>query len=698
MKAIKSALSSRRPSTASSLNSSGISSSGSDSVNNSTSITSASFSKKNSFFQKLLHSSTGTHTKHHPFKFTSNDSLSRQSSDEIAVPAISPEQLQSLTKELQPSTDVTPSNTEIVRADAPAPTSSGFIPLSELEGFCLDFVSASLHTLPEYVHIKLHPANELLISAISSSTYQFIKDRLPSIEATSSLLQPSSKSIIHVNSALLTDIINTRLNYLVANVLRKRQGLMAESKQQVGNVGHASEIGHRSANEDFHVAIPYFNNLFGKPISNACLSYFAIFDGHGGPECASYIGRHLHAILARHPRLIDHTQRAIKDSFIKTNKMWAKNVEKVEGFSPLAGSTGVVILVKERTLYIAWVGDSSAILYLKDGLALDFVLPHKPIFENEKKRIMKLGGSIENERVNGVLAVTRSFGDIHHRCIIPDPDIMEYTLTGNEQFLILACDGLTDVLDTSQIYEIVNKKLADDPNVHADIICRALAEEALARGSTDNVTVVFINLTAPKVFSDQEIRTDIPAIRIPGQQTPSDQTSRPSSGRKSTKHLSLQGPAPVTNDLDKGMAELKSELKKLYTQDNEKKISTSQPMLNRSDIAEENGTGESDANEFSQQESPVKQQSPAQEQDINPRRSSNTASRPRSMVEDKELEKLKKVPENGLYPIASSRMSNSLFSNNISQTRNNISELQALAELSRQMFPSRQFPRSTGER
>jgi serine/threonine protein phosphatase PrpC len=110
---------------------------------------------------------------------------------------------------------------------------------------------------------------------------------------------------------------------------------------------------------------------------------------------------------------------------------------------------------------------------------------HKPAREDEAKRIRDAGGFVINNRVMGELAVSRAFGDADFKkgiksiieeeggvmptdgengndgaswdqpLIIAEPDILATTLTDNDQFLLLACDGLFDVFTPEEVVTFV---------------------------------------------------------------------------------------------------------------------------------------------------------------------------------------------------------------------------------------------------
>jgi serine/threonine protein phosphatase PrpC len=97
-----------------------------------------------------------------------------------------------------------------------------------------------------------------------------------------------------------------------------------------------------------------------------------------------------------------------------------------------------------------------------------------------------------HNRVNGRLGVTRSFGDTRFSCVNADPDIRELNLTGSELCIIMACDGLWDVLDERSVGILLKSHTAKGEKLST--LSEMLVNEALRLGSTDNVSVVIIDL------------------------------------------------------------------------------------------------------------------------------------------------------------------------------------------------------------
>ncbi|KAL2919767.1 ATPase [Polyrhizophydium stewartii] len=139
---------------------------------------------------------------------------------------------------------------------------------------------------------------------------------------------------------------------------------------------------------------------------------------------------------------------------------------------------------KQRVLYTANVGDSRAVL-CRDGTAARLSYDHKGSDQQEARRIIEAGGFVMNNRVNGVLAVTRSLGDTSLKeWVIGNPYTTETVLGDKDAFLVLACDGIWDVCSDQQGCDII--KDIRDPQEAAD----TLLDYALDNYSTDNLTVV----------------------------------------------------------------------------------------------------------------------------------------------------------------------------------------------------------------
>ncbi|KAF9452388.1 protein phosphatase 2C [Macrolepiota fuliginosa MF-IS2] len=144
-----------------------------------------------------------------------------------------------------------------------------------------------------------------------------------------------------------------------------------------------------------------------------------------------------------------------------------------------------------RVLYCANAGDARGVL-CRNGKAVRLTYDHKGSDRQEAKRITDAGGFVLSGRVNGVLAVTRSLGDSSMKeFVVGAPYTTETELCGEDEFLILACDGLWDVINDQDAVELVRDIL--DPQTAS----AKLLKHALSHHTTDNVTVIVIRFKQP---------------------------------------------------------------------------------------------------------------------------------------------------------------------------------------------------------
>ncbi|KAG5652868.1 hypothetical protein H0H81_003298 [Sphagnurus paluster] len=151
------------------------------------------------------------------------------------------------------------------------------------------------------------------------------------------------------------------------------------------------------------------------------------------------------------------------------------------------GTTMVVPPVtSRRVLYTANAGDARAVL-CRAGKAVRLTYDHKGSDKQEAKRITDAGGFVMSGRVNGVLAVTRSLGDSSMKeFVVGAPYTTETELCEEDEFLVLACDGLWDVANDQVAIDLV-REMPD-----AQAASTKLLKYALSQHTTDNVTVVVV--------------------------------------------------------------------------------------------------------------------------------------------------------------------------------------------------------------
>eukprot|EP00753_Platysulcus_tardus_P022588 PLAT9792.1.p1 GENE.PLAT9792.1~~PLAT9792.1.p1 ORF type:complete len:347 (-),score=120.03 PLAT9792.1:88-1128(-) len=240
--------------------------------------------------------------------------------------------------------------------------------------------------------------------------------------------------------------------------------------------------GRRSYMEDRFAAV-------GSYAGDADSSFFAVYDGHGGAEAATYCSKRLHAVLEEQLALSKDAKSAFRAAYLQTNEEYLEFADKN---SCDDGTTAVSALVSESDIMVGNAGDSRAVLVQEGGVAVGMSDDHKPDRADEKRRILSLGGSVEFWgvwRVNGVLAVSRAIGDrMLRRFIVPEPEVKVVKRSPKDRYLVLASDGLWDVIENDEVALVMNREAT--PREGAE----KLIQIAWHRGSGDNITVLVVDL------------------------------------------------------------------------------------------------------------------------------------------------------------------------------------------------------------
>ncbi|KAI0149049.1 protein phosphatase 2C [Pestalotiopsis sp. NC0098] len=278
--------------------------------------------------------------------------------------------------------------------------------------------------------------------------------------------------------------------------------------------------------------------------------YFAIFDGHAGTFAADWCGKKVHIILEEVirknpnvpiPELLDQTftsadaqleKLPLKNSGCTAAIAVLRWEDRVPSFSSATGSQSIApaaaaaskerskdskpddgevaapetahaklkgSAVRQRVLYTANVGDARIVL-CRSGKALRLSYDHKGSDENEGKRIANAGGLILNNRVNGVLAVTRALGDTYMKDLVTGHPYTTETVIQPEidEFIIIACDGLWDVCSDQEAVDLIRN--IEDPAQAAKL----LVDHALARFSTDNLSCMVVRFDKAALLETQK--------------------------------------------------------------------------------------------------------------------------------------------------------------------------------------------------
>ncbi|KAK4761289.1 hypothetical protein SAY87_006182 [Trapa incisa] len=304
-------------------------------------------------------------------------------------------------------------------------------------------------------------------------------------------------------------------------------------KEQQPKFGFTSICGKRRDMEDTVSVQPWL--CIESPQYQGGLHLFGIFDGHGCSHVAMRCKNRLHEIVEEEIwRSGDEHhiewKEMMENIFIKMDREvdeWSESVKCLncryknrEWRRYSIGSTATVALVTQDKIIVSNCGDSRAVL-CRNGVAIALSSDHKPQRPDELRRIQNAGGKVvywDGPRVMGVLAMSRAIGDICLRpYVIPNPEVTVTDRVAGDQFLILASDGLWDVVSNEMACRVARMCLnsqepppsptqppgssvvleptddiSDDACSDASVL---LTKLALARCSTDNISVIVIDLS-----------------------------------------------------------------------------------------------------------------------------------------------------------------------------------------------------------
>lgn len=266
---------------------------------------------------------------------------------------------------------------------------------------------------------------------------------------------------------------------------------------------------------------------------------FGLFDGHGGEGVAQYCaGRALQPTekIFNFPlemRIRTCYQKAaagdifsLKYSLKREYKNFDNDLREMKGIS--GGSTAITALwdFARQQLLVANLGDSRALLFDKESSFMFATEDHKPTILRERRRIEKAGGIVAQGRLQTLTAsytVSRSFGDFsakpdsrspaarllglkktkrgksirYYMGVVPDVHLFADKERLARGYLILACDGLWDVMSNEEVRAFVRKGFQFGWS--DELMAQKLVQEAYDRGSGDNISVMAIDVA--KLFA-----------------------------------------------------------------------------------------------------------------------------------------------------------------------------------------------------
>ncbi|GAB4854640.1 hypothetical protein Ancab_023222 [Ancistrocladus abbreviatus] len=308
--------------------------------------------------------------------------------------------------------------------------------------------------------------------------------------------------------------------------------------------GLSSMQGWRATMEDAHAAFPDLD---------ASTSFFGVYDGHGGKVVAKFCGKYLHEqMLKSESYSAGDSATSLRKAFFRMDEMmrgqrgWRElailgdKINKLSGMiegliwsprssngnekdddwgheegphsdflGPTSGSTACVAVIRENQLVVANAGDSRCVISRK-GQAYNLSRDHKPDLEAERDRIIKAGGFIHAGRVNGSLNLTRAIGDMEFKqnkflpaekqIVTANPDINIVELGDDDDFIVLACDGIWDCMSSQQLVDYIHEQLSTETKL--SIVCERVLDKCLAPSTAcgegcDNMTMILVQFKKP---------------------------------------------------------------------------------------------------------------------------------------------------------------------------------------------------------
>lgn len=249
--------------------------------------------------------------------------------------------------------------------------------------------------------------------------------------------------------------------------------------------GFSSMQGWRVSMEDAHFAL---GTLQGHGWEDTAA--FGVMDGHGGEHVAHFCEHYLPLEIGKGKS--SDSSAALADAFLRMDELLdgelrgelhefarARNegITGKCGVNPdWTGCTANVCLIRPDCITVANAGDSRSVL-CRSGQAVPLSEDHKPNNPEERSRIQRAGGVVERQqigeivqyRVNGGLNLSRSIGDLEYKrngnlppaqqMISAMPDVATFDREAGDEFVIIACDGVWDVVGNQDAVDFVRQRL-----------------------------------------------------------------------------------------------------------------------------------------------------------------------------------------------------------------------------------------------
>ncbi|GJN19171.1 hypothetical protein PR202_gb06414 [Eleusine coracana subsp. coracana] len=288
--------------------------------------------------------------------------------------------------------------------------------------------------------------------------------------------------------------------------------------------GLSSMQGWRASMEDAHSALLDLDSE---------TAFFGVFDGHGGRVVAKFCAKYLHnQVLKTEAYSAGDLGTAVHKAFFRMDEMmrgqrgwrelcalgdkmnkfggmiegliwsprgnnnqqddWALEEGPHSDFAgPTCGSTACVALIRDNQLVVGNAGDSRCVIS-RGGQAYNLSRDHKPELAAERERILKAGGDVEFKQ-NKYLPPEKQI-------VTANPDINIVELCDDDDFLVVACDGIWDCMSSQQLVDFIHEHINTEKSLSAvceRVLDRCLAPSTIGGDGCDNMTMILVQFQKP---------------------------------------------------------------------------------------------------------------------------------------------------------------------------------------------------------
>ena len=362
--------------------------------------------------------------------------------------------------------------------------------------------------------------------------------------------EPNKQNVVTLSLKILSKVYDSYENSLYSN-------------KQIGPLKSYSYNTYqglfKKTNEDKIIVV----NQIKKPASTKLktwpkISYFAIFDGHGGEGCSTFLKDNYLKYLTENANFPFDIKTSMIEAFQKAEEEFIKQKCKSAEEFDNSGSCALVCILLDNKVYISNIGDSRAIMSMSGGTKIkQLSIDHKPNNPKEFERAIKNGSKIyidnddpdrdisklvfikdksefekyKNEVEEVIfreypsdLAVMRTIGDVKVKnkeyggnpgTIISIPEIFIYDISNTEDFIVMGCDGIFDDLSNQDVVEAAwyiykNRSKTKNYDIHelTQEACDMIIKYGLEKETSDNLSCIIIGFEGLEKYLKNKIAKD----------------------------------------------------------------------------------------------------------------------------------------------------------------------------------------------